>query len=135
VAIKLSAQKTGPSPSGASPTIYLDYGADEHDCAGQGFEICERGMRFTSHWQFDLGAQLAVSFTYTDEDGTACRVTTEGIIVDCAQVSCKCYSSTLLFLDLPDTLREVVRDSSFRLEANVSNKGESRIIQHKSSLN
>ena len=135
VAIKLSEQKSGPTPSGITPSIYLDYGADEHDCASQGFEICERGMRFTSHWQFALGTQLAVSFTYANSAGPVQRITIEGIIVDCAQTSCKCYNSTLLFLDLPEHLREVVRTAGTRLEANVSSEGESRTIQHKASLN
>jgi len=118
-----------------SPSIYLDYGADEHDCTNQGFEICERGMRFNSHWQFSLGTQLAVSFTYADDRGQTQRVTTEGIIVDCEQIACKCYTTTMLFLELPESLREVVRSAGTRLEASVSNKGESRTIPQKASLN
>ena len=128
--------KTSGSPSsGISPSLYLDYGADAHDCTNQGFEICERGMRFNSHWQFSLGTQLAVSFAYQDDKGESRRVTTEGIIVDCAQITCKCFHSTLLFLDLPESLREVVRNANPRLEASVSNKGESRTIPFKASLN
>lgn len=131
----MSEKKSGSPLPGVSPSLYLDYGADEHDCASQGFEICERGMRFTSHWQFSLGAQLAVSFTYQDDAGDTRRVTTEGIIVDCARIACKCYHSTLLFLELPDSLREVIRSASPTLEASVSNQGEFRTLPHKSSLN
>lgn len=131
----MSEQSPGSPSPGISPSIYLDYGADEHDCSNQGFEICERGMRFNSHWQFSLGTQLAVSFAYQDDEGETRRVTTEGIIVDCEQIACKCYTSTLLFLELPESLREVVRNANPRLEASVSNKGQSRTIPHKASLN
>ena len=131
----MSEKTTGSPTPGISPSLYLDYGADEHDCSNQGFEICERGMRFTSHWQFSLGMQLAVSFAYQDGEGETLRVTTEGIIVDCEQIACKCFTTTLLFLELPASLREVVRNAGPRLEASVSNKGESRTIPHKASLN
>jgi hypothetical protein len=123
------------SPPDVAPSIYLDYGADEHDCTNQGFEICERGMRFSSHWQFALGTQWAVSFSYPDSSGETQRVNTEGIIVDCQQITCKCYTTTMLFLDLPESLRKVVRSSRESLEASVSNKGESRTLPHKASLN
>ena len=118
-----------------SPSIYLDYGADEHDCTNEGFEICERGMRFNTRWQFSLGAQLAVSFAYQDCRGDTHRITTEGIIVDCEQVACKCYTTTLLFLELPDSLREVVRSTSPKLEASVASEGKRRTIPYKASLN
>jgi|GEM_PF-1803227 len=97
-----------PAPSGLRPSIYLDYGADEHDCSEQGFEICERGMCFNSRWQFSLGTQLAVAFSHCDPDGKTRKITTEGIIVDCQQVACKCYKTTLLFLELPESLRAVL---------------------------
>jgi len=118
-----------------STSIYLDYGADEHDCTDQGFEICERGMRFNSRWQFSLGTQLAVAFSFQDGEGKTQRVTTEGIIVDCEQIACKCHLSTLLFLELPEPLRAVVRSASPQLKASVANEGKLRSIQPKASLN
>lgn len=131
----MSDKNPGTPPPGIAPSIYLDYGADEHDCANQGFEICERGMRFNSHWQFSLGTQLAVSFACQDNAGGTRRFTIEGIIVDCEQITCKCYSTTLLFLELPELLRAVLSDAGLQLEASVSNQGESRTIRHKASLN
>jgi hypothetical protein len=127
--------ESDPSSSSIAPSIFLDYGADRHDCVNQGFEICERGMRFNSHWQFSLGTQLAVAFAYQDSKGETRRVTTEGIIVDCEQITCKCYVTTLLFLELPESLRAVVRSASPQLEASVANKGELRTIPFKASLN
>jgi outer membrane receptor for Fe3+-dicitrate len=131
----MSDKSSDSAPPRISPSIYLDYGVDKHDCSNQGFEICERGMRFNSHWQFSLGTQLAVSFAYQDDSGGTRRVTTEGIIVDCEQIACKCYYSTLLFLELPESLREVVKNADLRLEASVANKGETKMIPHKAGLN
>ena len=106
----MSDQSSDSAPGGISTSIYLDYGADEHDCTDQGFEICERGMRFSSRWQFTIGTQLSVAFSCQDCRGESKRIATEGIIVDCEQVACKCYMTTLLFLELPEPLREVVQN-------------------------
>jgi len=108
--------------SGIAPSIYLDYGADEHDCSDQGFEICERGMRFSSRWQFSLGTQLAVAFSFQDDDGKNWRVDTEGIVVDCERVACKCHLTTLLFLELPDQLRAALNGGDNRLTAKVAHQ-------------
>lgn len=105
------------------PSIYLDYGVDEHDCAAHEFEICERGMRFTSRWQFLIGTQLSVSFSRRNPDGTMQRFTTEGIIVDCEPVTCRCHRTTLLFLELPEALRRDVRGAGHRPEMGL--KGDS----------
>ena len=96
-------------PKGISPSIYLDYGADGHACQEDGFEICERGMRFSSRWQFSIGTQLSVAFSCQDTDGKIQRAATEGIIVDCEKVGCKCYTTTLLFLELEEPLRTMLK--------------------------
>ncbi len=129
----MSDQSSDSAPPGISPSIYLDYGADEHDCTNQGFEICERGMRFNSHWQFSLGTQLCGEFRLPRiADGETRRVATEGIIVDCEKVACKCYTTTLLFLELPEKLREVVQNTSLQLEASVANEdGKLRTLRPK----
>jgi hypothetical protein len=119
-------QSTNAAPQGTHTSIYLEYGADEHDCDEQEFEICERGMHFKTRWQFALGTQLAVSFSYRDADGKMQRESTEGIIVDCERITCSCHRTTLLFLELPDSLRAVIRDSGLRLEASVANHNRLR---------
>jgi len=118
-----------------APSIYLDYGADEHDCTNQGFEICERGMRFNARWQFSVGTQLAVSFSFQDASGKISKVTTEGIIVDCDLIACKCYQTTLLFIELPEELRAVVKNANPLIDASVPNEPLPRTIRHKASLN
>ena len=110
--------------SGMAPSIYLDYGADEHNCTDQGFEICERGMRFSSQWQFSLGTQLAVAFSFQDNDGKTRRVDTEGIVVDCEQIACKCHLTTLLFLELPSLLRSALHNEQNNLEAKVAHQSK-----------
>jgi outer membrane receptor for Fe3+-dicitrate len=119
-------QFSSASLSRVAPSIYLDYGADEHNCEDQGFEICERGMRFSSRWQFALGTQLAVAFSFQDSDGTTQRVATEGIVVDCEKVACKCHLTTLLFLELPSLLRTALHAKQNNIEANVAH--ESKVI-------
>lgn len=114
-------QSSQPAPKGLAPSLYLDYGADEHDCEEHEFEICERGMHFKTRWQFPVGTQLAVAFTFRDSEGKMQRTSTEGIIVDCERVGCDCHQTTLLFLELPDPLRAVIGDTSRQLEANVPN--------------
>ena len=121
--------------TGNAPSIYLDYGADEHDCSDQEFEICNRGMRFNSRWQFSLGAQLAVAFSYQDGDGKVQRVDTEGIVVDCEQVACKCYLTTLLFLELPVALGAVMRNPENSLQANVGHQSKFVPVRQKPGLN
>ena len=108
--------------SGIAPSIYLDYGADELDCSDQGFEICERGMRFNSRWQFALGAQLAVAFSFQDNDGKTWRVDTEGIVVDCERIACKCHVTTLLFLELPAPLRAALGNANNCVQANLTHQ-------------
>jgi len=102
-------QSSESEPNGISPSIYLDYGADGHACTGEGFEICERGMRFSSRWQFTIGTQLSVAFSCQDTDGKIQRAATEGIIVDCEQVGRGCYTTTLLFLELGEPLRTMLQ--------------------------
>lgn len=112
-----------------STSIHLDYGADANECSNDGFEICERGMRFSSRWQFSLGTQLAIAFSYLDARGVAHRVTTEGIIVDCEKIACKCHMSTLLFLDLPEPLRVIIRSANPQLHASVGEENKLRSIK------
>ena len=102
-------QSSDSEPTGISPSIYLDYGADGQICPEDGFEICERGMRFSSLWQFSLGTQLAVAFSFQDAEGKIQRASTEGIIVDCEQVGRGCYTTTLLFLELGEPLRTMLQ--------------------------
>lgn len=132
----MSDQSSDFAPPGTSPSIYLDYGVDGHDCTGQGFEICERGMHFYSQWQFTLGTQLAVSFAYQDCRGDIKRIATEGIIVDCKKIACKCHLTTLLFLELPDKLREVVKNATLQVEASMAHdEGKLKTLRHQASLN
>lgn len=112
-------QSSEPDPAGLSPSIYLDYGADGHSCSEDGFEICERGMRFSSRWQFSLGTQLSVAFSFQDSEGKIQRASTEGTIVDCEQIACKCYMTTLLFLELAEPLRGMLHEAAPSLIASV----------------
>lgn len=97
--------------------LFLDYGADSQSC-DDGLELSERGMKFHSRWHFDIGTQLAIACVQHHPRLGARRVTVEGIVVWCETVSIggqKTFETTLLFLELPDELRQSLREFSFAL--------------------
>lgn len=102
--------------SGLLPTLFLDYGADAENCGQGALEISERGMRFESRWQFSIGTQLSVSLQRLHPRLGQNRVTIEGIVVWCEPRDGKRYESTLLFLELPDELKQSLREFSHLVE-------------------
>jgi hypothetical protein len=102
----------------APPSLYLDHGSDAQDCGPGDLHISERGMRFTSRWQFSIGTQLSVLLTQMDPRRGLCRMVIEGTVVWCEPVAGKGHESTLLFLELPDELKPSLREFSHQLAAN-----------------
>lgn len=72
-------------------------------------------MRFESRWQFPIGRQLAVACTWPHPWLGRRQMTIEGIVVRCEPGSDTGYETTLLFLELPDELKESLREFSQRL--------------------
>jgi hypothetical protein len=106
-------------PAHRCPSLCLDYGADEQPC-GSTFDLSERGLRFVSRWQFSLGTTLAVSCVWQHPRLGALRVMLEGIVVWSESVhdgEAKAFDTTLLFLELPDELKQSLREFSFALTA------------------
>ena len=97
-----------------APSICLDYGADE-TTDGVDFTVSERGMRFTSRWQFAIGTQLGVVCAWRDPRLGMRRMTIDGIVVWCEPDEQAGYQTTLLFLELPDELKTSLREFSHRL--------------------
>lgn len=108
--------ETDTVPAGALPTLFLDYGADAEICEAGALEVSERGMRFQSRWQFSIGTQLSVVLQHLDPRLGPRRMMIEGIVVWCEARAGKRYESTLLFLELPDTLRPSLREFSHLVE-------------------
>ena len=102
---------TGPE----TPLLYLDYGADAQRCEFGDIDLSERGMRFTSRWQFSIGTQLSVLLVHMHPRLGLCRMTLEGIVVWCEPKGDKGHESTLLFLELPDELKPSLREFSHQL--------------------
>jgi hypothetical protein len=100
-----------------STSLYLDYGADAQSCGFGDIDISERGMRFTSRWQFSIGTQLSVSLVHQHPRLGGCRVMIEGIVVWSEPKAGKGHESTLLFLELPDELKPTLREFSYQLAA------------------
>lgn len=76
-------------------------------------------MRFISRWQFSLGTQLAVACVSADGRFPDQRVTLEGIVVWCEPVARgphRTFETTILFLELPEELRQSLREFSFQVE-------------------
>ena len=103
------------------PALFLDYGADAVDGETAACEICERGMRFRSPWQFELGAVLHIAFAF--EDGSARRIEAEGLVVDCVKDEPGIYQTTLAFLETPRQLRDCLGKVSSRLRFSACEDG------------
>jgi len=106
-------------PAHRCPSLCLDYGADEQPC-GPNFHLSERGLRFVSRWQFSLGTTLSVGCVWQHPRLGALRVMLEGIVVWSEPVhdgETKTFDTTLLFLELPDELKQSLREFSFALTA------------------
>src|SRR5882757_5664367 len=107
-----------PMLTASRPSLYLDYGADAQVCATGELDISERGMRFTSRWQFSIGTQLSVLLVQMDPQRGLCRMAIDGLVVWCEpKKDGKGYESTLLFLELPDELKPSLREFSHQLAA------------------
>ncbi len=104
-------------PSHCVPSLYLDYGVDAQVCENGGVEITDRGMRFRSRWRFDIGTQIAVACVFQHPRLGPQRVTVEGVVVWCAPAANKSYQSTLVFLEVPDELKQSLLEFSFQLNA------------------
>ena len=108
------------SPTSRVPALYLDYGADAQICDDGSLEVSDRGMRFRSHWCFEIGTQLSVVLVSHQARLGMQRILLEGIVVwtETAPASGgKCYDTTILFLELPDELRQSLREFSYQLPA------------------
>lgn len=106
------------APKSRFPSLCLDYGVDEQRC-DTSLSISERGMRFISRWQFSLGTQLSVACVWPHSRLGTSRVTLEGIVVWCERIRDAeepGFDTTVLFLELPDELRQSLREFSFQLE-------------------
>ncbi len=99
--------------SGRISSLYLDYGADAQTCE-HGVELSERGLRMRSRWHFEIGTELSVAFVCQHARTGPKRLSAEGIVVFCEPVpgESKMYESTVLFLELPDDLKQSLRDFS-----------------------
>ena len=101
-----------PDPSDKTASIHLDYGADSSDFNVADLHICEQGLRMKTRWHFEPGAELSVNFQIGDHQGQCpCRMLrTEGVVVDCQRDSRDEYLVTVVFLEVTEDIREVIRE-------------------------
>jgi hypothetical protein len=97
-------------------SLSLDFGVDDQECTENSVEITESAMHMRTRWCFELGTQIAVSFVCQDPTHTKRRLTANGVVVGCEECgdSPKTFQSTLLFLELPDDLKQCLRELSCR---------------------
>ncbi len=95
------------------PAIFLDYGADGAAGDDASCEVCARGMRFRSRWQFEINAVLNIAFSF--HDGTATRFEAEGIVIECCAEGKGKHLTTLAFVEVPKDLRAALGKVSARL--------------------
>lgn len=101
------------------PTLYLDSGVDAQTCEDWGLELSERGMRFCARWRFDVGAQMALDCVHAHPNFGPQKVTLEGIMVWCQRQSNGLFDTALLFLKLPEELKNGLRSFSMQLTLRV----------------
>ena len=83
-----------------------------------GLFVDERGMRFIGRWKFSLGTQLAVACEWNHPILGRVKVDVEGMVVWCERVARSekpAFDTTVLFLDLPEELKEGVREFAMRV--------------------
>jgi hypothetical protein len=112
---RMTYREPHPSAVTRAPSICLDYGVDETS-DGVDFAVSERGMRFSSRWQFSIGTQLSVVCAWRDPRLGLRRMTIDGIVVWCGPGKQTGYETTLLFLELPDELKSSLREFSHCLD-------------------
>lgn len=109
---------TNNQPGGQNvASIFLDYGVDGEKCEDKEIRLCERGMCFKSRWQFDLGAELAIALTYRDHNNQMQRADLEGVIAGCEKICRCCYRVTMLFVDIPESMKPVIQEIASRLKS------------------
>lgn len=101
--------------------LVLDCGLDEQTVRHP-LRLDERGMRFISRWKFSLGTRLAIGCECDQPCLGRDGVRLEGIVVWCERRprpadAAPDYETTVLFLELPDGLRQSLREFSHRLAA------------------
>ena len=79
-------------------------------------------MRFVARWQFSIGTQLAVSCIYEHPQLGWSKVRLEGIVVWSESINQpgrteRVFDTTVLFLELPEELKQSLREFSCVLEA------------------
>lgn len=92
------------------PSLFLEYGLDGTSGDDAACEVCERGMRFKSRWQFDLGAMLQIAFLFEGETAAhrSSRIEAEGMVIECKQEGDRTHLTTLSFLEPPKELRTLL---------------------------
>ena len=115
--LSLSMRDRDTFPFGGRARLCLDYGIDEQLC-DSGLSISERGMRFVARWHFEIGTQLSVSCLYEHPKQGWSRVRLEGIVVWSERIgephiTKPAFDTTLLFLELPEELKQILREFSF----------------------
>jgi len=91
-------------------SIYLDYGADAQECLGSDLNISERGMLFKSRWQFEVGTQLSLLFTYNDPFGRPAKTEVEALVVDCEEAVPGSFHHLLIFPEVTPELKNAIRE-------------------------
>jgi hypothetical protein len=105
---------------GPRARLVLDHGIDEQ-FVDSDIAVDERGMRFRSRWEFPLGTELAVSCQWHHPRLGWRQIRMEGVVVWCEcqrrSTDGKAFDTAVLFLELPDDLRQSLREFSFELAA------------------
>lgn len=91
-------------------SIYLDYGTDSKECLLSELNLSERGMEFKARWQFAVGTQLEIVFSYHDRLGRLIKTPVEGIVVDCEPIPGEGFAHLLIFPESSPAIKASIRE-------------------------
>jgi len=96
------------------PSVFLDYGVDGAMSDNAVCEVCERGMRVQSRWQFEPGTVLSIAFRF-GEDGCR-RLAAEGLVIECMRLKNRDCLTTVAFLEAPEELRTALAEVNHQVD-------------------
>jgi hypothetical protein len=98
-------------------SLVLNYGVDAISCPSNEIKISELGLSFFSHWNFIVGTEMSISLSQNPHTHPSAKITVSVLVVRSEPLPDHHHATTLLFLDLPDSIRPQLRAFSHTLAA------------------
>jgi len=98
-------------------SLILNYGVDSLPCPTTEVKVSELGISFFSRWNFVVGTEFSIGLANHSHHSPLPTLTLSALVVRSERLPDHQHATTLLFLDLPDSLRPQLRAFSQTLAA------------------